>query len=119
METTAAGSHPIQHGSLAVGDIVGSGTPWIDEAGNLRVRGKYASIELGQHIRSLVNEGHPTAVSVEFLAAALLARSPDDDGPLQLTICRRLEWPGVTAVDQLVYGILCRASGAGTLTGYA
>jgi hypothetical protein len=70
--------------SPGVGDIVGSGTPWIDEAGNLRVRGKYASIELGQHIRSLVNEGHLTAVSVEFLAAALLAHSPDDDGPLQI-----------------------------------
>jgi hypothetical protein len=50
-----------------VSDIVGSGKPWIDEAGNLRVRGKFASTELGQHIRSLVNEGHLTGVSVEFL----------------------------------------------------
>jgi hypothetical protein len=36
------------------------------------------------NIRSLVNEGHLTAVSVEFLAAALLAHFPDDDGPLQV-----------------------------------
>jgi hypothetical protein len=48
-------------------DIVGSGTPWIDDAGNLRVRGTFASTPLGQHVRSLVTEGHLRSVSVEFL----------------------------------------------------
>lgn len=50
-----------------VRDIVGSGAPFIDDAGNLRVRGKFASSELGQHIRGLVNERHLRWVSVEFL----------------------------------------------------
>jgi hypothetical protein len=53
--------------SGSVSDIVGSGRPWIDENGALRVRGKFATTELGQHIRTLVNEGHLTGVSVEFL----------------------------------------------------
>jgi hypothetical protein len=57
-----------------VSDIVGSGVPWIDEAGNLRVRGKFAISDLGQHIRGLVNEGHLMHVSVEFL------RSKDANG---------------------------------------
>lgn len=50
-----------------VSDIVGSGEPWIDDAGNLRVTGKYADTEQGQHIRALVNGEHLTGVSVEFL----------------------------------------------------
>src|ERR1700742_2669589 len=43
-----------------VSDVVGSGTPWIDDAGNLRVHGKFADTDLGQHIRTLVNGGHLT-----------------------------------------------------------
>lgn len=62
--------------SGSVSDIVGSGTPWIDESGNLRVRGKFASNELGQHIRGLVNGGHLTGVSVEFLRHKDAAGNP-------------------------------------------
>lgn len=50
-----------------VSDIVGSGEPFIDEAGNLRVRGTFATTPLAQHLRALVNEGHLRGVSVEFL----------------------------------------------------
>jgi hypothetical protein len=50
-----------------VSDIVGSGEPFFDSEGNLRVTGKFASTPQAQHIRSLVNEGHLTSVSVEFL----------------------------------------------------
>jgi hypothetical protein len=53
--------------SADVSDIVGSGVPWIDSAGNLRVRGAFASTPLGQKIRTLVNEGHLRSVSVEML----------------------------------------------------
>jgi hypothetical protein len=54
--------------SRDVSDIVGSGVPFIDGEGNLRVRGSYASTPLAQHIRTLVNEGHLRSVSVELLA---------------------------------------------------
>jgi hypothetical protein len=53
--------------SSDVSDIVGSGIPFIDNEGNLRVRGTFASTPLGQHVRTLVNEGHLRSVSVEFL----------------------------------------------------
>jgi hypothetical protein len=53
--------------SADVSDIVGSGRPWIDSDGNLRVRGSFASTPQAQHVRSLVNEGHLRSVSVEFL----------------------------------------------------
>src|ERR1700741_3026785 len=45
----------INHSS-DVSDIVGSGVPFFDSEGNLRVRGTYASNPAAQHIRSLVNE---------------------------------------------------------------
>ena len=62
------GSIPINaNHSSDVSDIVGSGRPWIDAEGNLRVTGKFATTEAGQHIRSLVVGGHLKAVSVEFL----------------------------------------------------
>jgi hypothetical protein len=50
-----------------VSDVVGSGTPFLDEQGNLRVKGTFTSTPEAQHIRTLVNEGHMTSVSVEFL----------------------------------------------------
>jgi hypothetical protein len=58
---------PIKNHSADVSDIVGSGRPWIDSEGNLRVRGSFASTPQAQHVRSLVNEGHLRSVSVEFL----------------------------------------------------
>jgi hypothetical protein len=53
--------------SKDVSDIVGSGVPFFDSEGNLRVRGTFASNAAAQHIRSLVNERHLQSVSVEFL----------------------------------------------------
>ncbi len=53
--------------SKDVSDIIGSGVPFFDSEGNLRVRGTFASNAAAQHIRSLVNEGHLRSVSVEFL----------------------------------------------------
>ena len=50
-----------------VSDIVGSGQPFFDSEGNLRVKGTYASTPAAQHIRQLVNGGHLVSVSVEFL----------------------------------------------------
>jgi hypothetical protein len=53
--------------SSDVGDIVGSGRPWMDADGNLRVSGTFASTPQAQHIRSLVADQHLRSVSVEFL----------------------------------------------------
>lgn len=50
-----------------VADIVGSGRPFIDHQGNLRVKGTFASTEKAQNIRQLVTEGHLSSVSVECL----------------------------------------------------
>jgi len=50
-----------------VADIIGSGTPFLDPEGNLRVRGTFASTPQAQHARTLINEGHLRSVSVEFL----------------------------------------------------
>lgn len=56
----------IDHG-MSVASTVGSGTPSIDEDGNLRVAGTYASTDLGQTTRALVNERHIRTTSVAFL----------------------------------------------------
>lgn len=56
----------IDHG-MNVATTVGSGKPFIDEDGNLRVKGTYSSIPRGQEIRTLVNEGHIRTTSVAFL----------------------------------------------------
>jgi len=53
--------------SSDVSAIVGSGEPFFDTEGNLRVHGTFASTELAQHVRTLVNENHLRSVSVEFL----------------------------------------------------
>jgi hypothetical protein len=53
--------------SLSVSDVIGSGRPFLDTDGNLRVVGKFASSAAAQHVRGLVAEGHVQSVSVEFL----------------------------------------------------
>jgi hypothetical protein len=53
--------------SSHVSDIVGSGRPFFDTEGNLRVVGTFADTEQAQHVRALVNGGHVRSVSVEFL----------------------------------------------------
>jgi hypothetical protein len=50
--------------------VVGSGQPFLDGDSNLRVVGKFASTPEGQHLRTLVNEGHVQSVSVEFIRNA-------------------------------------------------
>lgn len=56
----------IDHG-MSVASTVGSGRPALDEHGNLRVRGVYASTALAQTTRALVTEGHIRTTSVAFL----------------------------------------------------
>lgn len=56
----------IDHG-MSVASTVGSGRPELDDQGNLRVRGAYASTELAQTTRALVTEGHIRTTSVAFL----------------------------------------------------
>jgi hypothetical protein len=56
----------IDHG-MSVASTVGSGRPALDERGNLVVRGTYASTDLAQTTRALVNERHIRTTSVAFL----------------------------------------------------
>lgn len=56
----------IDHG-MSVSTTVGSGTPSYAADGSLVVKGTYASTELGQMTRTLVNEGHIRSASVAFM----------------------------------------------------
>ncbi|OPX14371.1 hypothetical protein [Gordonia sp. i37] len=47
--------------------VIGSGRPYLDAAGNLRIAGTFASTDRAQHVRSLVKDGHLSGASVEFL----------------------------------------------------
>lgn len=53
------------HG-MSVATCVGSGKPFINDDGQLQVRGTFASTPHGQAVRTLVNEGHIDSVSVAF-----------------------------------------------------
>jgi hypothetical protein len=54
------------HG-MSVATCVGSGKPFINDQGQLQVRGTFASTPHGQAVRTLVNEGHIDSVSVAFM----------------------------------------------------
>lgn len=54
------------HG-MSVATTVGSGKPFINEQGQLQVRGTYASTPHAQNVRTLVNEGHIKTTSVAFM----------------------------------------------------
>jgi len=56
----------VDHG-MSVVTTVGSGEPTLDDDGRLIVRGTYASTDLAQQTRALVNEGHIRTSSVAFL----------------------------------------------------
>lgn len=53
------------HG-MSVATCVGSGRPFINDDGQLQVRGTFASTPHGQSVRTLINEGHVGSVSVAF-----------------------------------------------------
>lgn len=55
----------IDHG-LTVEKTVGSGKPYYDVDGHLKVKGTFASTPLGQQVRTLVKEGHIRHMSVVF-----------------------------------------------------
>lgn len=63
--------------SMTVTGTVGSGVPYYDEKGLLRVKGTFASTPLGQEVRTLVAEGHIRTTSVTFIAAK---RKQDEKG---------------------------------------
>lgn len=56
----------IDHG-MSVATTAGSGEPFFDSDGNIRVKGTYASTDTGQTTRTLVNEGHIRTASVSFM----------------------------------------------------
>jgi hypothetical protein len=51
---------------MTVASTAGSGKPFINDAGQVQVRGVFASTPHGQTVRALVNEGHIKHVSVAF-----------------------------------------------------
>lgn len=58
----------IDHG-MSTATTVGSGKPFYDDAGRLRVKGSYSSIPRAQEVRTLVKEGHIRTTSVAFMGA--------------------------------------------------
>lgn len=53
--------------AMSVEKTVGSGTPTLEDDGNVHVRGIYASTPLAQTVRTLVNEKHVRNTSVTFM----------------------------------------------------
>lgn len=66
----------IDHG-MSVVTTVGSGAPYYDDDGTLKVKGTFASTPLAQEVRALVSEGHIRTTSVTFLHAD---REKDEKG---------------------------------------
>jgi len=58
----------IDHG-MSTATTVGSGAPFYDDEGRLRVKGTYSSIPRAQEVRTLVSEGHIRTTSVAFMGA--------------------------------------------------
>ena len=52
---------------MSVEGTIGSARPWIDEKGNLRIAGTFASTPDAQRVRTLVKEGHVRTTSVAFM----------------------------------------------------
>lgn len=52
---------------MSVAGTVGSAQPFFDGAGNLRIKGTYASTPRAQEVRTLVGEGHISTMSVAFM----------------------------------------------------
>ncbi|MFH5879765.1 HK97 family phage prohead protease [Arthrobacter sp. NA-172] len=53
---------------MSVKGTIGSARPWIDDDGNLRISGTFASTPLGQEVRTLMAEGHIDRTSVAFMS---------------------------------------------------
>lgn len=62
---------------MSVAGTVGSATPFFDSDGNMRIKGTYASTPRAQEVRTLVNEGHISTMSVAFMTD----RSVKDGSP--------------------------------------
>lgn len=56
----------IDHG-MSVATTIGSGRPYLNENGDLQVRGSFSSIPRAQEVRTLVREGHIRTTSVAFM----------------------------------------------------
>lgn len=52
---------------MSVAGTVGSAEPFFDSDGNMRIKGTYASTPRAQEVRTLVNEGHISTMSVAFM----------------------------------------------------
>lgn len=53
---------------MSVKGTIGSAKPWIDDDGNLRISGTFASTPLAQEVRTLMAEGHIDRTSVAFMS---------------------------------------------------
>lgn len=57
----------VDHG-MTVASTIGSAKPWIDDDGNLRITGTFASTPKAQEVRTLMKEGHINTTSVAFMS---------------------------------------------------
>lgn len=69
----------MDHG-MSVSTTVGSGTPSLNDAGQLVVAGTYSSLPRAQEVRTLVNEGHINTTSVAFMT---LPKTSKDSKPMR------------------------------------
>lgn len=53
---------------MSVRGTIGSAKPWIDDDGNMRISGTFASTPLAQEVRTLMAEGHIDRTSVAFMS---------------------------------------------------
>lgn len=65
------------HG-MSVEKTVGSAVPSYTEDGELRVDGEFASTPLAQEVRTLVNEGHISTMSVAFMNAKYASKGSSE-----------------------------------------
>lgn len=56
----------MDHG-MTVADTIGSARPYLDDNGRLMIDATFASTPKAQEVRSLINEGHISTVSVAFM----------------------------------------------------
>lgn len=95
------------HG-MSTATTVGSGVPFYDEAGDLRVTGEWSSIPRAQEVRTLVREGHIATVSVAFMGATRSVK----DGVTHITRAELLNGAFVAVPSNREAVVLDAKSGA-------
>lgn len=89
---------------MTVAGTIGSAKPWIDEKGNLRISGTFASTPKAQEVRTLMQEGHIRTTSVAFMS-----EKTQKDGVTAVT--RELLNAGIVAIPSNREALVLSAKG--------